>query len=280
METISIKKLFHGNIFTLQEQVVTTGFQSIDDVILGMQPADLVVIGGRPGMGKTTLALNMVYHEAAQGYPILYFALDTPKNQVSSILLSIHSKIPYKQILLNHPANIKDNKVEESIKEISELPIYFNFSSAIHIKEILNHIREAVEFQHVKVVYIDYLQFIAKDEEIADCIMSGEICYQLKLLAKELGITIVLLSELNRQVEYREGCDGKIPQLSDLYGSARIEELADKVLMIFRPEYYHISIDIEGNDLRNVIQIHVVKNKFGLTGIVSFFFDNETLKLY
>ena len=280
METISIGNIFKKKSSSLHEQIITTGIQSLDDIIFGMQPSELVVVGGRPGMGKTSLALNMAFHETTQQTPVLYFALDATEGQIANALLSIGSKIPYREIILDKLTNIKDDQIREYITYISALPLYFNFSSIIHITEIIEHIREAVEHKNIKLVYIDYLQFIAKDENQVNSAIFSEICYQLKILAKELQISIILLSELNRQVEYREGCDGKIPQLSDLYGSARIEELADKVLMVFRPEYYHISIDIEGNDLRRVMQIHILKNKNGSTGVVNLFFDNDTLKIY
>lgn len=278
METISIGKMFQKES-SLHEQIVTTGIQSLDDIILGMRPSELVVIGGRPGMGKTSLALNMAFYEAVKETSVLYFALDATEGQIANALLSIGGRIPYREIILAKLTDIRSERIRESITYLSELPLYFNFSSAIHITDLVSYIREAVELQHVRVVYIDYLQFIAKDENQVDCVIS-EICYQLKILAKELQISIVLLSELNRQVEYREGYDGKIPQLSDLYGSARIEELADKVLMVFRPEYYKIFVDIDGNDLRNVMQIHILKNKDGSSGIMNLFFDNKTLKIY
>ena len=115
---------------------------------------------------------------------------------------------------------------------------------------------------------MDYLQFIAYNEGVDDGDTIGKICFQLKKLAAELQITVIAISELNRNLEHREGVDGKIPQLSDLRGSCAIEELADVVLMIHRPEYFGVFCDEYGNDLHNLFEVIISKNSFGHTGKV------------
>ena len=258
---------------------ISTGYESSNHLLGGFQPGKLIVIGGRPAMGKTTLAINMMMKEVMQQIPVAYFSLDASEREIALKIISMSGNIPFS--LLN---DFSDSKVQHQVLncmlDLKDASFYVECNSLLTIHSLIDRIKWSVTDQGVKIVYIDSLQLLAYNDERTEHDTFGEVCIQLKKLAIELNIPIVLLSSLNRQPENREGLEGKIPQISDLYGSAKIEELADVIVMIHRPAYYHVYEDTDGTDLRNRFCLYVLKHKNGPVGSVDMTFHAETLSIH
>ena len=250
---------------------VTTGFKQLDELIYGEAlPSKLIVIGGRPAMGKTTFALNMAVKEAIDGVPVAYISTCLNERQLLSRALSIVRSASY-------DSSLSQRDIENSpALKFTSSPFFLYFNQDLTIDILISDLKQFVRQNDIKVVYVDYLQFIAYNEGFDDSDTIGKICFLLKKLAAEMQITIVAISELNRNLEHREGIDGKIPQLSDLRGSCVIEELADVVLMVHRPEYFGVLCDECGNDLHNLFEVIMSKNSFGHTGKVKLRFDKDS----
>ena len=217
---------------------VSTGYYKLDDITSGWQASDLVIIAGRPAMGKTSFALSMAKNIAADlKIPMAFFSLE--------MLLGA--------------------------------PLYIDDTPGLSVFELRTKARRLVREHGVKLIMIDYLQlmnangmrFSSRQEEVST------ISRSLKGLAKELDIPILALSQLNRGVESREGLEGKRPQLSDLRESGAIEQDADMVIFVHRPEYYHIYQDDNGRDLHGMAQIIIAKHRKGATGDVLLTFRGE-----
>lgn len=246
----------------INSAAINTGFKDIDNIVGGLIPGEFVVIGGRPAMGKTTFALNMAVKEAIDGVPIAYISTCLNEQQLLSRALSIVSSASN-----DSPLSQRDTK-GSPVSKLTSSPLFLSFNQDLTIDILIDEHKHFIQQNNIKIVYLDYLQFIAYNEGFPDSDNIGKICFQLKKLAAELQITVIAISELNRNLEHREGVDGKIPQLSDLRGSCAIEELADVVLMVHRPEYFGVFCDEYGNDLHNMFEVIISKNSFGHTGKV------------
>ena len=241
-------------------EFVTTGFKQLDEFIYGgLMSSKLIIIGGRPAMGKTTFALNMAVKEAIDGIPVAYISTCLDERQLLSRALSIVSSA-------SNDLSLQNNIDDLNVAKFTSSPFFLYFNQDLTIDTLIVELKHFVRQNNIKVVYLDYLQFMAYNEGFSDSDNIGKVCFLLKKLSVELQITVVVISELNRNLEHREGMDGKIPQLSDLRGSCVIEELADVVLMVHRPEYFGVFCDEYGNDLHNLFEIIINKNSFGNTG--------------
>ena len=229
---------------------IPTGYQQMDEMTSGWQPSDLVIIAGRPAMGKTSFALSIAKNVAVDyGVPIGFFSLEMNNVQL----------------------------VNRLIRALTGAPIYVDDTPGLSVFELRTKARRLVREKGVKILMIDYLQlmnangmkFGSRQEEVST------ISRSLKGLAKELNIPVLALSQLSRNVENREGLEGKRPQLSDLRESGAIEQDADMVLFVHRPEYYHIYQDEKGNDLHGMAQIIIAKHRKGATGDVLLNFRGE-----
>lgn len=250
---------------------VTIGFEQLDEFIYGeVLPSKLIIIGGRPAMGKTTFALNMAVKEAIDGVPVAYISTCLNEYQLLSRALSIVSSASN-----DSPLSQRDTK-DSPVSKLTSSPLFLSFNQDLTIDILIDEFKHFFRLNNIKVVYLDYLQFIAYNEGFSDSDIIGKICFLLKKLAAELQITVIAISELNRNLEHREGVDGKIPQLSDLRGSCVIEELADVVLMVHRPEYFGVLCDEYGNDLHNLFEVIISKNSFGHTGKVKLCLNKDS----
>jgi replicative DNA helicase len=246
-----------------------TGFTDLDKLTGGFSKGEFIVIGGRPAMGKTQFLINLSLN-LSKTDPVLYLTFDLSEKILSYRILATLSEINAHKIsefqlteqerkLVNNAAN----KVRDYQLSVSETP---HKSVDMLITYCIKQIKE----HNLKVIVLDYLQLLDynryrrynRDAEV------DEICRKLKDLAKEYQVCIIAASQLNRSVEYRThmGGDDRRPQLSDLRESGSIEQYADKVFFLYRPEYYKITVDEYGNDLTDVIEIIVAKNSQGPTG--------------
>ena len=257
---------------------IPTGYTKLDEMTSGWQKSDLVIIAGRPAMGKTSFALSVAkniavdYHE-----PIAFFSLEMNNVQLVNRLISNTCEIAGNKILNGQLTPDEWERLDKNLRKLTGTPLYIDDTPGLSVFELRTKARRLVREKGVKIIMIDYLQlmnangmkFGSRQEEVST------ISRSLKGLAKELDIPILALSQLNRTVENREGLEGKRPQLSDLRESGAIEQDADMVLFVHRPEYYHIFTDEKGNDLHGMAQIIIAKHRKGATGDVLLTFRGE-----
>ena len=246
---------------------IPTGFEKLDYLTSGLQPADLVIIAGRPGLGKTSLTLNIAAYAAMEhGTSIGIFSLEMTKEQLMLRMLSNKSKVNYSNIRSGY---IKDEDLEKLVHaadEIGQAKIYIDDTPAISVLEIRAKTRRQKRDKGLDMIIVDYLQLMrgsrrveSREREIA------EISGSLKALAKELSIPVIAVSQLSRQTETRSD---RRPQLSDLRESGAIEQDADLVLFIHRADVYRK--DPEEKD--GIAEIIIGKQRNGPTGTVKLAF--------
>ncbi len=257
------------------ERLITglpSGFLELDRLTAGFQPGDLVVVAARPGMGKSSFMLSMVLHLALnERVPLAIFSLEMSKEQLALRMVSMLSKVPLQN--LRH-GFVKDEDWEKIVKaalEISSREIYLDDNPNLTTMELRIKSRKLKQERGVQIIFVDYLQLLgvpyrrsSRQEEVA------EISKSLKALAKELNIPVVALAQLSRQVEQRAD---KRPQLADLRESGQIEQDADLIIFIHRPEYYK---KVPMPEEEGVAEIIVAKQRQGPTGIVKLAFNKDT----
>lgn len=257
---------------------IPTGYTGMDEITSGWQASDLVIIAGRPAMGKTSFALSIAKNVAVDyGVPIGFFSLEMNNVQLVNRLISNVCEVSGRKILNGQLDPSDWERLDKRIGRLTDAPIYVDDTPGLSVFELRTKARRLVREKGVKIIMIDYLQlmnangmkFGSRQEEVST------ISRSLKGLAKELDIPVLALSQLSRNVENREGLEGKRPQLSDLRESGAIEQDADMVLFVHRPEYYHIYQDEKGNDLHGMAQIIIAKHRKGSTGEVLLNFRGE-----
>ena len=257
---------------------IPTLFTRLDEITDGWQKSDLIIIAGRPAMGKTSFAVSLLKNIAVdQQIPSAFFSLEMSSVQLADRLVSNVTNLECSKIIKGQLSDPEIYIYEKRISTLCTSPIFIDDTPGLSILELRTKARRLVREHGVGVIFVDYLQlmnangipFHSRQEEIAI------ISRHLKGLAKELDIPVIALSQLNRGVESREGLEGKRPQLSDLRESGAIEQDADVVLLVHRPEYYRIYTDENGNDLHGMAQIIVAKNRKGATGDVFLSFRGE-----
>ncbi len=257
---------------------VPSGYTELDRITAGWQPSDLVIIAGRPAMGKTSFALSIAKNIAVdQRVPVAFFSLEMNSVQLVNRIISNVCSISGSNILSGDLSDDEWKRFDTEVNKLNGAPLYVDDTPGLSVFELRTKARRLVREHQVKVIMIDYLQlmnangmrFNSRQEEVST------ISRSLKGLAKELNIPILALSQLNRTVEQRDGIDGKRPQLSDLRESGAIEQDADMVLFVHRPEYYHIYQDGNGNDLHGKAQIIIAKHRKGATADVLLNFRGE-----
>ena len=257
---------------------IPSGFHALDKMTSGWQNSDLVILAARPAMGKTAFALSMAKNIAVdQKIPVAVFSLEMANVQLVNRLIVNVCEIKGETLKSGQLKPFEWNQLDFRIKQLTGAPLFLDDTPSLSVFELRTKARRLVREHGVKIIMIDYLQlmnasgmgFGSRQEEVST------ISRSLKGLAKELNIPILALSQLNRGVENREGGD-KRPQLSDLRESGAIEQDADMVLFIHRPEYYKIYQDPEtGRDLRGKAEIIVAKHRNGAVGNVLLSFRGE-----
>ena len=253
-------------------------FTSLDAKTSGFQDSDLVIVAARPAMGKTSFALTTIKKIAViQKIPTAFFSLEMSAVQLTKRLISDVASISGQTILRGQLSCDEWDRLDKSLTPLIDAPLYIDDTPGLTISEFRAKAKRLIKEKGVKIIFVDYLQmmhygakkFSTRQEEVSN------ICEALKNIAKELNVPIIALAQLNRGVENREGLDGKRPRLSDLRESGSIEQAADLVMFIHRPEYYHIYQDENGRDLRGMAQIIIAKHRKGATGDVLLSFRGE-----
>ena len=260
---------------------VPSGFTKLDGMTSGWQRGDLIIIAGCPNMGKTSFALSIAKNIAVdQHIPVALFSLEMNNVKLVNRLISNICEIEGKKVVNGHWGDAEWNRLDKNIKKLDGAPLYLDDTPGLSVFELRNKAWQLVREKKVEIIIIDYLQLMKADgmvfgnrqEEVSN------ISHSLKSLAIELNVPILALSQLNLPVEQQGDTNkagGKRPQLSDLRESRAIEQDADMVLFVHRPEYYHIYYDENGNDLHGMAQIIIAKHIKGATGDVLLHFRGE-----
>ncbi len=246
---------------------VPSGFPTLDRVTYGWQPTDLVILAARPAVGKTAFALNLARNAAlhpTKPTPVGFFSLEMGASQLVQRILSAESEIKMEKI---SRGKLEDHEYQQlhtkGIKKLEVAPIFIDDTAALNVFEFRAKARRLVNKHGVGLIIIDYLQLMSgsgdrgsnREQEIST------ISRNLKALAKELNIPIIALSQLSRAVETRK--ESKMPQLSDLRESGAIEQDADMVMFIYRPEYYEVMNNEHGESTHGETHIRIAKHRNG-----------------
>lgn len=259
-----------SQIKNVHPNVLKTGFKQLD-AFGGFAPGELCVIGARPAMGKTTFVLNIISYMLGQKIPVGLFSADDDLNvnYLSRIISAVKKT--------NRPHNYEQsiNFIRET--ELEDIPLYLNLKQRMNFAYLRENAIKMKEENGIKCLFIETIQSLFENEENGTSKEGTEkTCRELRILAQELNIPIIITSDLNRGPENRPGVDGKIPQIRDLRYGDSIECYADKVFLLYRPEYYHICLDDEGYDLRGILTVVIAKNTYGSTGSLRLKVDNQT----
>lgn len=243
-----------------------TGIDSLDRVTGGLQKGNLIIVAGRPGMGKTALALKFTLTSLNYNVPTYFLSREMTDSELIRRLVAMRStKLDMTPLFIRPMTKTEMNQWHKDIAYVEKMPLVIDDSSAT-ISEVILRAKRAIR-NGVRLVVIDYVQLLKGSDKKADPrVQTTEITRELKQLAKSTNVPVVLLSQLSRSVESRGG--SKMPQLSDLKESGSIEEDADVVMMLYRPEYYDMETFPDGEDSQGLADIDVAKNRAGRTGLV------------
>jgi replicative DNA helicase len=268
-EVLTKKSLFN---------TMPTGFKDLDQLLEGFAEGELIVVGGRPAMGKTlfllSLALNM-----SKTYPLLYLSYDLSEYRLIIRILSALSGIEGQNIANLSLSEEEKRRLEQIDWSHYQLTLQAEPHQTVDI--LLEYCTREIEKRGIRIIMIDFLQLLHfnryrrynRDAEM------DEICRKLKTFARQHQVCIVAASSLNRSAEYRHyGTEGMRPQLSDLRDSGSIEQLADKVLFLYRPEYYKIYEDTFGISMRGILEVDIAKNTAGSTGEICLKYNGIQIK--
>ncbi|TPR54272.1 replicative DNA helicase [Metamycoplasma neophronis] len=269
------------------------GFPQLDDLTLGVNPGDLVILAARPAMGKTAFALNIANNVAKKGKTVLFFSLEMSTPQLSQRMVAIDSIVPMSAIRKNEISQDQLKQLYWTVDRMKDWPMYLIDKASLTISDIITLSKRFHNNKRVDLIIVDYLQLIAdsgKSNQENRQLEVAKISRSLKQLARELGCPVLSLSQLSRNVEKRED---KIPIISDLRESGNIEQDADKIIFLHRKDYYNKVKPLGGtddydenkffNDNSNTTKFNnssltdviVAKNRQGGTGVVKLLFNPE-----
>lgn len=247
---------------------VPTGIRDLDKMTAGFQNGDMIIVAARPSMGKTALALSMARNMAVSFQrPVAFFSLEMAYRPIAQRLLSAEAKVDLGKIRSGNVNDEENMMIVNSMNKLSHSQFFIDDSPMLTVLEIRAKARRLKAENNIEAVFVDYLQFINPPKAESRQREISIISSHLKQLAKELDIPVVALAQLNRSVEQRPSKD-KRPVLSDLRESGSIEQDADVVMMVHRPEYYRITEFDDGTSTENMAEIIIAKQRNGPTGIV------------
>lgn len=272
--------LLENNNKFQQVHGVTSGMKGIDDITGGFQKNNLVIIAARPGMGKTALICSMIVEQAiVKKIPIALFSLEMSKSDLLLRLISSYSGVDSQKLKNKTLSEDEFSMFSGACEKIRESPIYISDEAGITISQIESITKTLKRKHDVQVMYLDYIQLITslttskvgnREQEISS------YSRRLKILSKELKIPVIALAQLSRAVEVRGGL--KKPQLSDLRESGAIEQDADIVSFIYRPEYYGIEETEDGSTTKNVAEFIIAKHRAGKLATIQLKFEGSKTK--
>jgi replicative DNA helicase len=254
---------------------VASGFTDLDEMTSGFQPADLVIVAARPSMGKTAFVLNVAQYAAIETKtPVAIFSLEMSKESLVQRMLTAEARVDAQKLRKGMLRDDDFPRMARAAGILSSAPIWIDDAAGITLLEIRSKARRLKADSDIGMVVVDYLQLIqgpasseSRQQEIS------QISRSLKMLAKELGVPVIALSQLSRAPEQRAG-DHR-PQLSDLRESGAIEQDADLVMFIYRQEVYDGPVDKDGNSLEGRAEIIIGKQRNGPIGTANLFFHKS-----
>ena len=285
-----------SNAYKNEEGIVgvPTGLTDLDDRLGGLHKSDLIIIAGRPSMGKTALATNIAFHAAKniqeniKKSTVAFFSLEMSSEQLSTRILAEQSRIKSNDIRRGRISEEEFDKFIETSKNIAELPLYIDETPAISVAALSNRARRIKRLYGLELIVVDYIQLMRasnfKEGRVQEI---SEITQGLKALAKELAVPVVALSQLSRAVEQR---DDKKPLLSDLRESGSIEQDADVVMFVYRESYYlrakeprpatveHAEWQAKMNEVSHLAELIIGKQRHGPTGNITLEFEEMFTK--
>ncbi len=274
---------------------IATHIQTLDEKMGGLQPSDLIILAGRPSMGKTSLATNIAFNianaynhngttEENEGGVVGFFSLEMSSEQLATRIISEQTEVSSSDIRRGRISEEQFSKIIRVTEQLKKAPLYIDQTGGISVPQLAARARRLKRQYGLDILIIDYIQLMTSDLKYSSEYRMQEITAELKALAKELNIPILALSQLSRQVENRTD---KSPKLSDLGGFGSIEQDADIVLFIYREEYYlrneepkigsleHAKWQDEMDKIMGKADVIVAKQRHGPTGIVSLAFQSD-----
>ncbi|MBR2753601.1 replicative DNA helicase [Candidatus Saccharibacteria bacterium] len=253
-----------------------TGFRDIDKKTAGFQKGDLIIVGARPAMGKTTFAQNLAYNIASINKKgVLFFSMEMAANEIIDRMISDVSGVDNWKMRTGNLSDEEFQKIGDALADMDEIPIYIDSTSSMTIMELRNKARRAMHDHDIGIVIVDYLQLISGSNRYAGNRVQevSEVSRGLKILARELSIPVVALAQLSRNVT---GRDDPRPVLSDLRDSGSIEQDADLVMFLHRPDYYKQNQD--DYEETHITELLIAKHRHGAVGKVELYFHPELLR--
>ncbi len=250
-----------------EEEGILTGFPELDKIVGGLRRSDLIVVGGRPGMGKTSFALNIARHVASKHKgTVAIFSLEESNRKTINRLLTAESAIAGKKLHLNALTFEEQKKVFKAVENLARLPIHINDTPIMMVADV----ERAVQLMNnLELIVVDYLQLLLLAEKRENRAAElAEILRDLKALATKLKVPVLITVQVPRHIDKRED---RRPILSDLRESDVISQYANQVLFLYRPNYYHPSTDL----LEDIAEVIVAKNQHGNLGTAKLAFCGE-----
>jgi replicative DNA helicase len=244
------------------DHIIKSGFTDLDNVMGGFLPGEFVVIGGRPGMGVTQLQMNLALN-ISKAVPVQFFTYDFSANNLTNRFMVTLSGIETYKIRQHELTEDEQKKLTSLDSEMASRKLFINDSCSNSITALKKHCLEQIKDHGIKVIFVDYIQKMSSNRYRNN--REQEVSYiskELKDLARDNDVCVIASSQLSRQVESRHGSSRK-PQLTDLRDSGAIEQDADKVIFLYRPEYYGILEDEDGNSTAKKANLIIAKNRSG-----------------
>ena len=260
---------------TSGKYVLTTGFDALDNLTGGWEPGELVAVGSRAAMGKTSLLLSMIKNIRQKSiHPIGFISLELSNAQLAKRILSAEAEIPISKIKKAKLKIADWDRIFDNATLSRKSKIYIADNPKFSMDGIKSAAAEMVDKYGIRILFIDYLQLIDSVRSRINKVQAvSTVIRKLKLMARELNLVIIFASQLNRTAELRSG--NMRPRLCDLKDSGAIEEDSDKVILLFRPDFYDIFEDERGNSTVGLAELIIAKNRTGPTGSVFLRFDSK-----
>ncbi len=253
---------------------IRTGWRDLDNMTAGLQRSDLIILAARPAMGKTTLVTNLAYNVATKAkQPVVLFSLEMSKEQLVDRMLADAAQVDAWNIRTGNLSDEDFEKLSHAMGELAEAPIFIDDTPGMTVLEMRTKVRRLAHDRPLGLIIIDYLQLMSASNSRGDgnrVQEVSEISRGLKLIAREMNVPVIALSQLSRSVESRSP---QIPQLSDLRESGSIEQDADIVMFIYREEYYNPE-----TERQRITDLIIAKHRNGPTGKVELYFHPERLR--
>jgi len=278
IETVATASTAQQLVDTLVEQLeegeidrgIKSGYPVLDMLLGGYRSGNLVVVAGRPGMGKTSLALNQAHIQLTRyGKRVGFFSMEMSGEEIITKVLAAETQIPVSKVRVGAFGESEWHKVAKARRDISQFPLFVDETGGLSVQQLQAKARELVTVHNVDIIYVDYLQLMGSGSRASNRTEEvSQISRGLKSLAKESGIPIVALSQLSRAVEQRPD---KRPVLADLRESGSIEQDADSVMFVYRPGVYEL-VDTTGGETELIL----AKNRHGSTGLIPLAWEAKT----